>query len=184
MIANQAFVPMEPIPNGDKPVAQTTLISDHSSSDFSAPTPTKHSGILGRLCDYEAVLDRKFGVEAQGPERILPEERKPEYEKWWNQAVMALLWASGTMNLSCFTTGFLGWEFGLSLKQTVLITIFGTLIGSAVTVSAYCEWVLINELLKLGVRVGAQRWARGLDLGRFLFRATASAGGLRRLSRS
>ncbi|KAI4126054.1 MAG: hypothetical protein LQ347_005118 [Umbilicaria vellea] len=79
------------------------------------------------------MLDRKFGVEAHGPERVRPEERKAEYEKWSNQAVMALLWASGTMNLSCFTTGFLGWEFGLSLKQTVLITIFGTLVGSAVT---------------------------------------------------
>jgi purine-cytosine permease-like protein len=29
---------------------------------------------------------------------------------------MASLWASGTMNLSCFATGFLGWEMGLDLK--------------------------------------------------------------------
>jgi hypothetical protein len=27
---------------------------------------------------------------------------------------MFFLWASGTMNTSCFATGFLGWEFGLS----------------------------------------------------------------------
>lgn len=127
---------MEPMPISEKPVAETTIASDHSSNTSSTPTatPPKHGGILGRLCYYEAVLDRKFGVEAQGPERVLPEDRKPEYETWSNQAVMALLWASGTMNLSCFTTGFLGWEFGLSLTQTILITIFGTLIGSAVTV--------------------------------------------------
>jgi hypothetical protein len=29
---------------------------------------------------------------------------------------MASLWASGTMNLSCFATGFIGWEMGLDLK--------------------------------------------------------------------
>ena len=39
------------------------------------------------------------------------------------------------MNLSCFTTGFLGWELGLSLKQSILTTIFGTLLGSMLTVS-------------------------------------------------
>lgn len=49
---------------------------------------------------------------------------------------MALMWASGTMNLSCFATGFLGWEFGLDLKQNILTVIFGTLLGSMVTVNA------------------------------------------------
>jgi purine-cytosine permease-like protein len=46
---------------------------------------------------------------------------------------MALLWASGTMNTSCFATGFLGWEFGLSLKQSILITIFASILGGAIT---------------------------------------------------
>ncbi|MCJ1303227.1 hypothetical protein MMC08_006035 [Hypocenomyce scalaris] len=122
-----------PIDISEKPIARATIVSEDISSDSSSPTPVKHGGILGRLCHYEAILDRRFGVEAQGPERILPQDRKPEYEKWSNQAVMALLWASGTMNLSCFTTGFLGWEFGLSLKQTILVTVFATLIGSATT---------------------------------------------------
>ena len=39
------------------------------------------------------------------------------------------------MNLSCFATGFLGWELGLDLSRTITITIFSTLLGSAVTVS-------------------------------------------------
>ena len=93
-----------------------------------------HSGFLGTLRHYEALLDQKLGVEAHGPARILPEDRDPAYGKWSNQIVMALMWASGTMNLSCFTTGFLGYELGLSLPQTIWITIVGSFVGSAVTV--------------------------------------------------
>jgi hypothetical protein len=91
-------------------------------------------GFFGTLRHYEALLDKKLGVEAHGPARILPEERDPAYSKWSNQIVMALMWASGTMNLSCFTTGFLGYELGLSLPQTIWITIVASFVGSAVTV--------------------------------------------------
>lgn len=45
------------------------------------------------------------------------------------------MWMSATMNLSCFATGFLGWELGLDLSRIITITIFSTLLGSAVTVS-------------------------------------------------
>jgi hypothetical protein len=93
-----------------------------------------HKGFLGTLRHYEHLLDQKIGVEAHGPARILPEQRDPAYGKWSNQIVMALMWASGTMNLSCFTTGFLGWELGLSLSQTIWITIVASFLGSAVTV--------------------------------------------------
>jgi hypothetical protein len=93
-----------------------------------------HKGFLGTLRHYEDLLDKKIGVEAHGPARILPEQRDPKNGKWSNQIVMALMWASGTMNLSCFTTGFLGWELGLSLSQTIWITIVASFIGSAVTV--------------------------------------------------
>jgi hypothetical protein len=92
-------------------------------------------GFLGTLRHYENLLDKKIGVEAHGPARILPEQRDPAYGKWSNQIVMALMWASGTMNLSCFTTGFLGWELGLSLSQTIWITIVASFVGSAMTVS-------------------------------------------------
>jgi hypothetical protein len=93
----------------------------------SFPTPT--NGLLARLRRYEALLDRKFGIEAHGPARILPDRRDNPPPTW----VMAALWASGTMNLSCFATGFLGWEFGLSLRQSVLTIVFGTLLGAMVT---------------------------------------------------
>ncbi len=103
--------------------------TETDSAEFDTAPPPPTTGILARLRHYEALLDDKLGVEKNGPARILPEERNPP-----NQAVMALMWASGTMNLSCFATGFLGWEFGLDLKQSILTVIFGTLLGSMVTV--------------------------------------------------
>lgn len=106
--------------------------SENESAEFDTVPPPPSSGILARLRHYEAFLDDKLGVEKNGPARILPEDRKPP-----NQAVMALMWASATMNLSCFATGFLGWEFGLDLKQSILTVIFGTLLGSMVTVRIF-----------------------------------------------
>ncbi|KAI1876714.1 uncharacterized protein JN550_000786 [Neoarthrinium moseri] len=94
---------------------------------------TSSKGIFGKLRSYEEALDRKLGVEAHGIARKLPEDRDPSYAKWSNQLVMFALWASGTMNLSCFATGFLGWELGLDLRQSILIVVFSTLIGSSVT---------------------------------------------------
>lgn len=91
----------------------------------------QNGGILSRLRDLEAMLDRKLGLETQAIQRVLPEHKTPQ--SWHSQAVMALLWASGTMNISCFATGFLGFEFGLSLTQSIVVSIFGTLLGAAVT---------------------------------------------------
>lgn len=68
---------------------------------------------------------------------------------------MALLWASGTMNISCFATGFLGWEFGLDLRQNVLIIIFGSTVGGAVT--GYCA------------TFGAAMGLRQMSVSRFSF---------------
>lgn len=104
------------------------------------PRSVAHQGVLGTLRHYEYLLDKKLGVEAHGPARILSEERDPEYGRWNRQIVMALMWASGTMNLSCFTTGFLGWELGLSLSQTIWITIVASFVGSAVTVCGISSW--------------------------------------------
>ena len=114
-----------------------SIPSETESAEFDTVPPPPPSGILARLRHYEALLDNKLGVEKNGPARILPEERNPP-----NQAVMALMWASATMNLSCFATGFLGWEFGLDLKQSILTVIFGTLLGSMVTVRrSYISWL-------------------------------------------
>ncbi|GAW12375.1 hypothetical protein ANO14919_017410 [Xylariales sp. No.14919] len=90
---------------------------------------SQDKGILSRLCEIEAKLDAKFGVESGAINRKLPEDRREV--KWHEELSMALLWASATMNTSCFATGFLGWELGLSLKQTILISLFASIIGAA-----------------------------------------------------
>lgn len=92
-------------------------------------------GVLARLRGWEAALDRKIGVETHGISRSRPADRDPAYASWSNQAVMFLMWMSATTNLSCFASGFLGWELGLDLGRSIVIIIFSTLIGSAVTVS-------------------------------------------------
>ncbi len=79
-------------------------------------------------------MDKKFGMESEAIVRKRPEDKRPVH--WREELSMALLWASGTMNISCFATGFLGWEFGLSPKQSIVITIFASILGGAVT--AYC----------------------------------------------
>ncbi|KAK5193930.1 hypothetical protein LTR99_005840 [Exophiala xenobiotica] len=92
------------------------------------------NGILSKLRRLEARMDAKLGIESEAIDRKRAEDKRPV--PWHEQLTMALLWASGTMNTSCFATGFLGWEFGLSLKQALLITIFASLLGGAVT--GYC----------------------------------------------
>jgi hypothetical protein len=114
-----------------------TVFDEEYSEDPELPPSLQavaHKGFLGTLRHYEDLLDKKIGLEAHGPARMLPENRDPAYSKWSNQIVMALMWASGTMNLSCFTTGILGFELGLSLSETIWITIVASFVGSAITV--------------------------------------------------
>ncbi|KAJ5168812.1 uncharacterized protein N7482_004406 [Penicillium canariense] len=88
----------------------------------------KVRGFFATIRYYEEFLDRKLGIESNSLDRVLPENRDSP-----SSVVMALMWASATMNISCFSTGFLGNEFGLSLGQTIPIVIFATLLGAAVT---------------------------------------------------
>lgn len=75
---------------------------------------SQDGGILSRMRRWEAAMDRKLGIESQAIDRKGPEERIKKMG-WRESLTMAALWASGTMNLSCFATGFLGWKFGLDL---------------------------------------------------------------------
>lgn len=90
-------------------------------------------GVLGYLRRLEARMDRAVGLESHAIDRKTDADKRPV--KWHEELTMALLWASGTMGLSCFATGFLGWEFGLSLKQSILICIFGSVLGAMVSAS-------------------------------------------------
>jgi hypothetical protein len=114
----------------DEKDANVDVGSAQGSTELVNEVPVQSGGILGTMCGWEATLDRKLGIESQAIRRKLPEEKVPQ--KWHNQAVMALLWSGGIMNLSCMSTGFLGPNWGLTLGQSICITIFGTLLGSSV----------------------------------------------------
>ena len=95
---------------------------------------SQDDGILSKLRRLEARMDQKLGVESEAIDRKRAEDKKPV--PWHEQLTMALLWASGTMNTSCYATGFLGFEFGLSLRQSIPIYIMASILGGAVT--GYC----------------------------------------------
>ena len=105
--------------------------SSRSSMDLGHTNPKSDHGILARLRALESKLDAKLGIESEAITRKLPEEKGPV--PWHHQLTMFFLWASGTMNTSCFATGFLGHEFGLTLRQSVIITIFSSILGGACT---------------------------------------------------
>ncbi|KAI0205093.1 permease for cytosine/purines, uracil, thiamine, allantoin-domain-containing protein [Astrocystis sublimbata] len=90
---------------------------------------SEDNSTLSKLRAIEAKLDARFGVESEAINRKLPEDKRTV--KWHEELSMALLWASATMNTSCFATGFLGWELGLSLKQTIPISILASIVGAA-----------------------------------------------------
>ncbi|OTA87982.1 hypothetical protein M434DRAFT_80728 [Hypoxylon sp. CO27-5] len=102
---------------------------DSSSEEISAgPHRPPKIGFLEKLRNYEDALDRKLGVEAHSIQRQLPENRNPFYA-----GCMFAFWMGGCMNLSSFATGFLGWELGLDLRQSLLIIAFAPLAGAMIT---------------------------------------------------
>jgi purine-cytosine permease-like protein len=111
----------------DAPRVHTASSLPSSSPTRSPSHPSPH-GILGRLRSYESYLDAKLGIETQGSERVLPHERQPP-ATW----VMFAMWASATMNLSCFATGFLGLQFGLDLAQSIPIVVCASFLGACIT---------------------------------------------------
>ncbi|KAF5130131.1 Purine-cytosine permease fcyB [Metarhizium anisopliae] len=123
----QGIVPKTP---GEK----DALDVDSSDKADQGAAGSTRSGILAQLRSLEARMDARFGIESEAIVRKRAEDKKDV--PWTEELTMALLWASGTMNTSCFATGFLGWQFGLSLKQTILITIFASILGGIVT--GYC----------------------------------------------
>jgi len=140
--------PLRPLTMDEKLAATTIDVesrADSSSSnnsdrhaDFAAAPSNPHekdSGIFATLRKCEATLDRVLGIESEAIDRKLPEDR--QRPSLWSQVNMAALWASGVMNLSCFATGFLGTQvYRLSLAQSIVIVIFGSLLGAAI--SGFC----------------------------------------------
>ncbi|QYT02256.1 hypothetical protein H0G86_009262 [Trichoderma simmonsii] len=72
-------------------------------------------GLLASLRRFEARMDKALGIESHAIDRKTADQKLPVK--------------------CCFSTGFLSWEFGLSLKQSLLIIIFAYFTGGAI--SAY-----------------------------------------------
>lgn len=108
-------------------------LSDENT-DAAPPPPAPTSSLLASLGHLEARMDRRLGIESDAIERKRAEDR--QHVPWHEQLSMALLWASGTMNTSCFATGFLGRELGLDLRQALLVTVLVSLLGGAVVGAA------------------------------------------------
>ena len=124
----------EPKFAGTTAKAMAFTAGDSSEEDvayYNNQRVSQDSGLFSKLRYFEARLDQKLGIESQAIDRKLPEERKPV--SWHSQLTMFCLWASGTMNLSCFATGFLGWDFGVNLGTTIPLIIFGSLLGASIT---------------------------------------------------
>ncbi|KAL1303004.1 hypothetical protein AAFC00_003320 [Neodothiora populina] len=120
--------------NNDTKAADQSAFDAGSDNSAGVYDEKASTGVLGKLRSFELTLDRKLGIESHAVNRVLPEEKFPQ--PWHQQATMALLWAGGTMNISCMSTGFLGWKFGLDLSQSIAITVMGTLLGAMV--SGWC----------------------------------------------
>lgn len=59
-------------------------------------------------------MDRIFGVEFYVINCKIVKDKW--FVLWYEELNMVFIWVFGIMGISCFVIGFLGWEFGLSLK--------------------------------------------------------------------
>ncbi|OBT55041.1 hypothetical protein VE04_05207 [Pseudogymnoascus sp. 24MN13] len=83
--------------------------------------------ILRKLRAIEAWLDKKFGIETTGADRIPENERQPP--SIFN---MMFFWFSMLISPGTITMGLLGPIYSLSVNESIIITIFGSAIGSII----------------------------------------------------
>ena len=76
----------------------------------------------------EEWLDAKMGVETQGIDRILEEEKRPP-----SIINTFFIWWSVTLHVGTLPIGVLGPEFGLSLNQSAAAIVVGTFLGAMCT---------------------------------------------------
>ncbi|PWY96098.1 nucleoside transporter [Aspergillus sclerotioniger CBS 115572] len=81
--------------------------------------------LLRSLRQAETWMDRKFGVEAMGIERVPDDQRHPP-----ELLNMLFFWFSALLAPGLIPIGMLGPIFGLSVHTSILLTVLGTLIGS------------------------------------------------------
>ncbi|KUJ17252.1 nucleoside transporter [Mollisia scopiformis] len=83
--------------------------------------------ILRKLNAAEAWLDKGFGIETTGADRLPEDQRQPP--SIFN---MIFLWFSMNMTPGLITMGLLGPIFGLSVNVSIVISVFGTAIGAII----------------------------------------------------
>lgn len=109
------------------------------------------NGLLGRLQRMESWLDQKMGIETQGIDRILEEDKVPP-----SVINMFLMWWSLTCHVGALPMGMLGPEFGLTFGQSVVAIILGAFLGS------FCSASCGSLGPKLGLRaIATSRYSFG-----------------------
>lgn len=98
------------------------------AEDILARKLQREKGFLRGLRRGEEWLDEKMGIETQGIDRIKEEEKRPP-----GIANVFFLWWSLTCHVGTIPIGLLGPEFGLSLPQSVLAIVVGTMLGALCT---------------------------------------------------
>ncbi|KAI1003914.1 hypothetical protein K3495_g4296 [Podosphaera aphanis] len=104
----------------------TPPLSSENKSDKPLDKHRTHeNGILSRMQRGEAWLDEKMGIETQGADRIHEEDKCPP-----SDLNIFLIWWSLSCHVGSLPIGILGPEFGLSLRQSIIAIVTGTLLGS------------------------------------------------------
>ena len=95
--------------------------------EVAAPIPIPH-----KLRVLNNKIEGLAGLEARGITRVMPEERHGISALRYAQ--MAILWWAANITANNLAVGLLGpLLFGLGFVDSVMMAVFGTLIGSAVT---------------------------------------------------
>ena len=81
--------------------------------------------ILGKLKLWEMALDKKLGMEGQGIERIPEDKRHPP-----SNLNMIFFWFSNLFSLGLIPIGMLGPIFGISLRDSIILSVFASILGS------------------------------------------------------
>jgi hypothetical protein len=130
----------------EKAQDEASVSTDSGRGVGDATAVPRQTGFLAKLRRFEERLDAKLGIESEAISRKLPEDKG--HVPWHHQLNMFFLWASGTMNTSCFATGFLGHEFGLSKKTCLFFCALAT------------AWLILLVFLQRSARVSSLPFLR------------------------
>ncbi|CCU81768.1 purine-cytosine permease [Blumeria hordei DH14] len=108
--------------------------SSFNSNCNTDPSSTQHASRARVLCQLQRAeewLDEKMGIETQGIDRILEENKQPP-----SLLNMFLLWWSLICHVGSLPIGMIGPELGLTFGQSVTAITIGTMFGAICT--AFC----------------------------------------------